>query len=68
MESAEEKQRPRRQLTREQRQAAQERQRLQLSRAYLASQIAVSTKQAYTDSLRRALKEIEEKLARLEGA
>ncbi len=68
MESAEQKQRPRQQLSREQREAEQERQRLQLSRAYLAGQIAASTKPAYTDALQRALKEIEQKLARLEGA
>jgi len=68
IESAEKIQRPQRPLTHEQRAAAQERQRLELSRAYLAGQIAVSTKQGYIDGLQRALKEIEEKLARLQDA
>lgn len=59
---------PRQHLTKEQRQAAQERQRLQLSRTYLVRQIAASPRPDYTQALQQALREIEEKLARLEDS
>lgn len=64
--SKEERNGERRQLTQEQREAAQQRQGLQLSRSYLLRQLAASTSQRYTALLQQALTEIEEKLARLE--
>ncbi|HEX7288624.1 MAG TPA: hypothetical protein VF532_20740 [Candidatus Angelobacter sp.] len=45
-----------------------ERQRLELSRTYLLQRIALAANPALTHALQQALKEIEEKLARLEGA
>jgi hypothetical protein len=51
-----------------QQEAGRERQRLELSRTYLLQRIALAANPAYTHALEQALKEIEEKLARLEGA
>ena len=42
-----------------------ERDSLKLSRAYIVHQIEASTNERYTDSLRQALSEIDQKLARL---
>lgn len=50
------------QLTPEQQQAARERERLQLSRAYVKQQIARATNPAHLQALQQALKDIEEKL------
>lgn len=44
---------------------ARERQSLLLSRAYVLQRIEASTNERYTESLRQALNEIEQKLARL---
>jgi hypothetical protein len=44
-----------------------ERQGLLLSRTYVLRQIESSSNQRYTQSLRQALSEIEQKLARLDG-
>lgn len=44
---------------------AHERQSLLLSRAYVLHRIEASTNERYTESLRQALNEIEQKLARL---
>lgn len=45
--------------------AAHERQSLLLSRAYVLHRIEASTNERYTESLRQALNEIEQKLAHL---
>jgi hypothetical protein len=42
-----------------------ERDNLKLSRAYIVHQIEASTSERYTESLKRALNEIDQKLARL---
>jgi len=42
-----------------------ERDSLKLSRAYIVHQIEASTNERYTESLRQALSEIDQKLARL---
>ena len=52
-------------LTPQQQEAARERQRLQLSRAYVLQQIARAANSAHALALQQALKEIDEKLARL---
>ena len=44
-----------------------ERQRLLLSRTYVLRQIEVSTNEKYTQSLRQALSDLEEKIAQLGG-
>ena len=44
---------------------ARERQGLLLSRAYVLHQIESSTNERYTDSLRKALADLDQKLARL---
>lgn len=44
-----------------------ERDSLKLSRAYVVHQIEVSTNERYTESLRNALSEIDQKLASLEN-
>jgi hypothetical protein len=44
-----------------------ERQGLLLSRTYILRQIESSSHERYTESLRQALSEIEQKLARLDG-
>jgi len=46
---------------------ARERQGLLLSRAYVLHQIESSTNQRYTESLRQALADLDQKLARLDG-
>jgi hypothetical protein len=42
-----------------------ERDNLKLSRAYIVNQIEASTNERYTESLKQALSEIDQKLARL---
>ena len=54
--------------TPEQQEAGRERQRLELARAYLLQRIALAANPAHGHGLQQALKEIEEKLARLQGA
>jgi hypothetical protein len=44
-----------------------ERQGLLLSRAYVLKQIESSSNQRYTELLRQALKELDQKIARLDG-
>jgi hypothetical protein len=56
---------PRRPLTEEEKKAQREVDSLKLSRAYVLHQIESSTNERYTESLRKALNEIEQKLARL---
>jgi septal ring factor EnvC (AmiA/AmiB activator) len=51
----------------EEKQTQREKQSLLLSRAYVRHQIELATNQAYADSLRQALAEIEHKLASLDG-
>jgi hypothetical protein len=58
----------RRQLTQEQWAVEQERRGLQLSRTNLSRRMAASTNQRYTQLLEQALKDIDEKLARLKKA
>jgi len=53
-------------LTEDEKTAKREREKLKLSRAYVQHQMESSTNERYTESLRRALKEIDEKLAQLE--
>ena len=57
-----------RQLSDGERKDQLERDNLKLSRAYVAQQIAASTNERYTESLRQALNEIDRKLASLEKA
>lgn len=45
-----------------------ERDNLKLSRAYVVQQIEVSSNEKYKESLRQALQEIDQKLAKLESA
>ena len=52
-------------LTDEEKNRKRERDGLRLSRAYVLHKIETSTSERYTESLRKALAEIEEKLARL---
>ena len=54
---------PRRPLTEEEKKAQRELDSLKLSRAYVLQQIESSTNERYTESLRKALNEIERKLA-----
>jgi hypothetical protein len=54
---------PKRPLTEEEKKAQREMDRLRLSRAYVLQQIESSTNERYTESLRKALNEIEQKLA-----
>jgi hypothetical protein len=65
MEDADQRQSPalRRPLTEEEKKAQRERDSLKLSRAYVLQQIESSTNERYTESLRKALNEIEQKLA-----
>lgn len=53
------------QLSSDDKAAARERQNLLLSRAYITQQIESSTNDRYTDSLRKALEELDRKLDRL---
>lgn len=48
--------------------AQREQESLKLSRAYVLHQIESSTNERYTESLRKALSEIEQKLAKLGSA
>ena len=50
------------QLSSEDKRTARERQNLLLSRAYITQQIESSTNDRYTDTLRKALKEVDRKL------
>jgi hypothetical protein len=52
-------------LTDDERKAQREQDNLKLSRAYVQHQIESSTNERYTESLRKALSEIEQKLAQL---
>ena len=52
-------------LNDDEKRAQRERDSLKLSRAYVLHQIESSTNERYTDSLRKALGEIEQKLAKL---
>ena len=54
---------PRRPLTEEEKKAQRDVDRLKLARAYVLQQIESSTNERYTESLRKALDEIEQKLA-----
>lgn len=55
------------QLTDGERKERHERDSLKLSRAYVVHQIELSTNERYTESLRKALSEIDHKLAGLEN-
>lgn len=52
-------------LTDDEKKARHERDNLKLSRAYIVHQIEASTNERYTDSLQKALSEIDQKLAKL---
>jgi hypothetical protein len=52
-------------LTDDEKKARHERDNLKLSRAYIVQQIEASTNERYTESLRQALDEIDQKLAKL---
>ena len=56
---------PKQPLTDGEKKAQHERDSLKLSRAYVLHQIESSTNERYTESLRQALSEIEQKLAQL---
>jgi len=56
---------PKRPLNDDERKAHREQESLKLSRAYVLHQIESSTNERYTESLRKALSEIEQKLAKL---
>jgi len=55
------------QPTDKEKEVQRERQRLLLSRTYVLRQIEVSTNEKYTQSLRQALSDLEEKIAQLGG-
>jgi len=55
------------QPTDKEKEVQRERQRLLLSRTYVLRQIDVSTNEKYTQSLRQALSDLEEKIAQLGG-
>ena len=52
-------------LTDDEKKARHERDNLKLSRAYIVHQIEASTNERYTDSLQKALSEIDQKLVKL---
>ena len=54
-----------RELTDDEKKDRREQDSLKLSRSYVEHQIAASTNERYTESLRKALREIDEKLAAL---
>lgn len=54
-----------RQLTEEEKKTERERESLRLSRTYVLSKIESSTNERYLESLRKALSEIEQKLAQM---
>jgi hypothetical protein len=56
------------QLTDDERKDQRERGSLKLSRAYVVHQIEASTNERYTETLRQALREIDQKLATLKPA
>lgn len=56
---------PKRPLNDDEKKVQRERDSLKLSRAYLLHRIESSTNERYTESLRQALSEIEQKLAKL---
>jgi hypothetical protein len=56
---------PKQPLTDGEKKTQRERDSLKLSRAYVQQQIESSTNERYTESLRKALDEIEQKLAKL---
>lgn len=56
---------PKRPLTDDEKKVQREQDSLKLSRTYVLHQIESSTNERYTESLRRALSEIEQKLAKL---
>jgi hypothetical protein len=55
-------------LTDEDKKRQRERDGLKLSRAYVLHQMESSSNERYTETLRKALAEIEQKLAQLDGA
>ncbi|HEY2495597.1 MAG TPA: hypothetical protein VGK24_00900 [Candidatus Angelobacter sp.] len=55
-------------LTDHERKDQRERDNLKLSRAYVVHQIEASTNERYTETLRQALREIDQKLATLKPA
>jgi len=68
METAKEDQLPNpRQLTEAEKKAQRERSQLMLSRAYVMQQMQSSTNERYTESLRQALRDLDQKLAQLGG-
>ena len=56
-----------RQPTDKEKQSQRERQRLLLSRTYVLQQIEASTNEKYTQSLRQALSDLEQRIAELDG-
>jgi hypothetical protein len=56
---------PKASLTDGEKKDRRERDNLKLSRAYIVNQIEASTNETYTESLKQALSEIDQKLARL---
>jgi hypothetical protein len=68
METAKEDQSPNpRQLTDAEKKAQRERNQLMLSRAYVLQQMQSSTNERYTESLRQALSDLDQKLAQFNG-
>ena len=59
---------PKRSLNDDEKIAQREHERLKLSRAYVLHQIESSTSERYRDSLRKALDDIEQRLAKLQSA
>jgi len=57
----------RRELTNDEKETQRVRQGLVLSRTYVLRQIEASSNERYTETLRQALSEIEQKLAKLDG-
>ena len=55
------------QPTDKEKQSQRERQRLLLSRTYVLRQIESSTNEKYTQSLRQALSDLDQKIAKLDG-
>ncbi len=56
-----------RQLTDAQKKTQRERNQLMLSRAYVMQQIQSSTNERYTESLRKALSDLDQKIVQLDG-
>ena len=55
------------QPTDKEKQSQRERQRLLLSRTYVLRQIEASSNERYTQSLRQALNDLDQKIAKLDG-